>query len=232
MSRLSPSRMVTTRRGRPSRPAIAVTAIASVGATTAAKAKAAARVIAGISAKAANPTATTVKATSPTDRSRMLSRRARTSTTDVRIAAAKSRGGRMPYRMSSGWTSTCGTPGMKETAPPTMTRATGADQPSRPTSPVTATVVMTKSTIQVIVPTGSTQPVSGKIERMEQRGRGRSTVQRRRRSCDRRSALRGDLFGGLAATAADPRRRSCHRRVSSAGRSRAPRRRPTSPGPR
>ena len=95
-SRLSPSRIVTTRRGSPSRPAIAVTAIASVGAITAASANAAASVIDGISAKAANPTVTTVNATSPTDSSRMLSRRARTSMTDVRMAAANSSGGRMP----------------------------------------------------------------------------------------------------------------------------------------
>ena len=62
--------------------------------------------------------------------------------------------------MSSGCTSTWGTPGMNDTAPPTITSATGADHPSRPTTPVTATVAMTKSTIHVMVPTGSIQPVS------------------------------------------------------------------------
>ena len=96
LRRLSPSRIVTTLRGSPSRPAIAVTAIASVGAITAASANAAASVIDGTSTKAANPTVTTVKATSPTESSRMLSRRARTSMTDVRMAAANSSGGRMP----------------------------------------------------------------------------------------------------------------------------------------
>src|SRR4051812_42354185 len=50
---------------------------------------------------------------------------------------------------------------MKDTAPPTRTRATGADQPMRPTTPVTETVVITKRTIQLIVPTVSIQSVSG-----------------------------------------------------------------------
>ncbi len=96
LRRLSPSRIVTTCRGSPTFPAMALTATASVGATTAAKAKAAASVTTGNSSHVANPTVTTVNATSPTDRSRMLSRRARMSTMELRIAAANSSGGRMP----------------------------------------------------------------------------------------------------------------------------------------
>lgn len=88
LRRLSPSSTVSMRRGRRSRPAIAVTATASVGATIAPNARAAATVIAGTTIQATAPTTATVKTTSPTDSRRMLSPRARTSRTEVRIAAA------------------------------------------------------------------------------------------------------------------------------------------------
>ncbi len=54
--------------------------------------------------------------------------------------------------MRSASISTCGTPGMNETTAPMATRLTGADQPSLPLKPVTATVTTTNETIQMIVP--------------------------------------------------------------------------------
>jgi hypothetical protein len=76
--------------------ATAWTATASVGATTAPSASAAARPTAGTRAQSAKPTAARVTTTTPTESTRMLSRRARMSARGVRIAAAKSSGGSSP----------------------------------------------------------------------------------------------------------------------------------------
>ena len=96
LSRLSPSSTVTSRRGRCNRPAIAVTATVSVGATTAPNANAAASVSDGTTHQVANPTTTTVNTTSPTESRRMPSRLARTSTKDVWMDAANRSGGSSP----------------------------------------------------------------------------------------------------------------------------------------
>ncbi len=73
-TRLSPSRIVTTRRGTPSRWKIAVAATASGGATIAPRAKAAGQPRPGMSAWATSATAAVVVRTSPTDR-RPIARR-------------------------------------------------------------------------------------------------------------------------------------------------------------
>ena len=88
LSRDSPSRIVTTRRGRPIRRPIAVAATASGGATTAPIAKQAAHSISGTSRWTTAPTPTVVKTTSPTDSSRIGRRLARKSTREVWSAAA------------------------------------------------------------------------------------------------------------------------------------------------
>src|SRR3954447_19257537 len=67
LTMLSPSRMDTIRRGMPTRRATVVAATASVGATTAPSANAAARLVLGTTHQAARPTATAVNATSPTE---------------------------------------------------------------------------------------------------------------------------------------------------------------------
>jgi hypothetical protein len=69
LSRLSPDRIVMSRRGRPSSRPTAVAATASGGATIAPRAKPAARGRPGINAHAAKPTAAVVASTSPTDSS-------------------------------------------------------------------------------------------------------------------------------------------------------------------
>ena len=74
LTRLSPSRIVTTRRGTPSRWKIVVAATASGGATMAPSANAAAQPRPGISAWATTATMIVVVRTSPTD-SRPIARR-------------------------------------------------------------------------------------------------------------------------------------------------------------
>jgi hypothetical protein len=88
LSRLSPSRMETMRLGIPTRRAIVVAATASGGDTTAPRAKAAAMLTPGTIHQATRPTPTVVKATAPTARMPMACRLARTSTSEVRSAAA------------------------------------------------------------------------------------------------------------------------------------------------
>jgi hypothetical protein len=88
LTRLSPSKIDTMRRGMPTRRAVVVAATASVGATTAPRAKAAASDTAGTAHHTATPTTSVVNATRPTDSSTIAWRLARKSTSDVRIAAA------------------------------------------------------------------------------------------------------------------------------------------------
>ena len=111
LTRLSPSRIDTMRRGMPTRRAMLVAATASVGATTAPSAKAAASDTAGTTHHATSPTIVMVKPTSPTDSNTMLCRLALKSTSEVRIAAAYSSGGSSPMRITSGLISMRGTPG-------------------------------------------------------------------------------------------------------------------------
>ncbi len=87
LTRLSPSRMVTSRRGSPIRRPIAVAEIASVGATTAPKAKQMDRGTSGSSACTTSPTATVVKITRPTASSRIGRRFTRNAGTEVSSAA-------------------------------------------------------------------------------------------------------------------------------------------------
>ena len=79
--------MVTTRRGIPTRRAIAVAATASGGATTAPRASAAGQPI-GSSQCATAPTASVVTMTSTTESSTIGRVLARKSMSEVRIAAA------------------------------------------------------------------------------------------------------------------------------------------------
>jgi hypothetical protein len=88
LTRLSPSRIATMRRGMPTRRAIVVAATASGGATTAPSARPAASGTPGTTAQTTTPTSTAVNTTAPTARMPMACRLARKSTRDVRIAAA------------------------------------------------------------------------------------------------------------------------------------------------
>ncbi len=88
LSRLSPSRIETIRRGMPTLRAIVVAATASGGETTAPSAKAPAGETPGITAQATRPTSTVVNATAPTAMMPIACVFARTSTSEVRSAAA------------------------------------------------------------------------------------------------------------------------------------------------
>ena len=83
----SPSRMVTSRRGSPTRRAIVVAATASGGATTAPRVNATAKLTGRIS-QVIRPMPSAVTTTSSTERLAMDRRFARKSITEVRIAAA------------------------------------------------------------------------------------------------------------------------------------------------
>src|SRR4051794_21408131 len=109
LTRLSPSRIDTIRRGIPTRRATAVAATASGGATTAPSAKAAAKENGGGTTNGA-VTATTaaVNSVAPTDSSAIDVRLARKSTSEVRIAAAYSSGGSRPTRTTLGLSRTSG----------------------------------------------------------------------------------------------------------------------------
>src|SRR3954447_3888134 len=110
LTRLSPSRIDTTRRGMPTRRATAVAATASGGATTAPRAKAAANEKGGgTTHSAVTATTAAVNSVAPTDSSAIDVRFARKSTSDVRTAAAYSSGGISPTRTTSGSSRTSGT---------------------------------------------------------------------------------------------------------------------------
>ena len=108
------------------RRATAVAATASGGATTAPRAIAADNGM-PISHQVTSPTPAAVKMTSPTDSSPMTFLFAPRSTSEVRIAAAYRRGGRMPRRISSGPTWTSGAIGTNEMRIPTAVRTRGAE---------------------------------------------------------------------------------------------------------
>ena len=161
-SRLSPSRIVTTRRGRPTFLAIAVAATASGGATTAPIANAAhsgsgscpsASAIAPSSQYATSPTPTAVKATSPTDSVPIDRRCLEKSTRLVLIAAEYSSGGRKPTRTTSCDSSTRGTNGRYDAATPITTSSRGADTPSRRASAAPVATTATRATISIAIST-------------------------------------------------------------------------------
>ena len=173
-SRFSPSRSVLKILGNRARRVTASTATESVGATTAPNARPAAIVIAGTSNHAANPTTTTVKATSPMLVSRIGSRRVRMSISDARMADANSSGGSRPYRMRSGSITSSPPRGRKEIPPPIATRASGADQPNRRASTVSPTVPTTRPTTAEVSTSGvivmSTLRTIGRVNRASRIG--------------------------------------------------------------
>jgi hypothetical protein len=124
LTRLSPSRIVTMRRGTPRRWATVVAAIASVGETIAPRTKAAAH---GSPATACTTAATTkvVINTRPTARSEIALTFARKSRHEVKIAETYSKGGKNKRKTSSGSSSTGGSPGTNPSADPPRTSRIG-----------------------------------------------------------------------------------------------------------
>ena len=135
---------------------MAVAATASGGATTAPSAKAAATENGfGTTHNATSATHTVVNNVAPTDSTAIADRFARKSTSEVRMAAAYSSGGRTPTSTSSGSSRTCGTNGRYAPATPTPTSTSGAEAPIRRDAPATATttsVRMTRETATCTAP--------------------------------------------------------------------------------
>jgi hypothetical protein len=141
LTRLSPSMIVTIRRGTPSRRPIDVAAIGSVGETTAPRTKAADHGIPSTAQWATMPTARVVAATSPTERRPIGRTFARRSRSDVKNAAEYSSGGRNAISTTSGGSSKSGSPGTRLSASPPSTsrigygiRVRGARTRSAPTA--------------------------------------------------------------------------------------------------
>jgi hypothetical protein len=100
----SPSRMVSSRDGRPSRWPTAVAATASVGLMIAPKASAEARPRPGSSVSKSSPEQTVVSTTSSTASPAMALKSRRKSWAGIRTAVAYSSGGSAPARIHSGST--------------------------------------------------------------------------------------------------------------------------------
>ena len=157
----SPSRIVTMRRGRPMRRPIVVAATASGGATTAPIAKAAGQPRSGRSALTRTATPAVVKATSPTDNSRIDRRLALKSTRLVCRAAAYSSGGSRPKSTISGSSCTSGTNGRYDPMTPTMIRTSGEGRSNLELRPETAmtTVTIPTSVRTTCMPSSSRMPL-------------------------------------------------------------------------
>lgn len=142
LSRDSPSRIVTTRRGNPIRRATAVAATASGGATTAPSAMAAENGM-GRSHHVMSPMLNAETTTSPTDSSPMTFLFALRSTIDMRIAAAYNSGGSTPSRISSGENAMVGVSGTNESSMPATVRVNGVERPNRRARAESATTIAT-----------------------------------------------------------------------------------------
>ena len=125
LTKLSPSRIVTRRRGMPSRRAMAVAATASGGETMAPSMMAAAQLSPGNSQCAMAATAAVVAKTSPTASMEIGRRLARNSRRDVKYAAAHRIGGRKTRKIRSEFKRTVGKPGIKARTRPPMTNNMG-----------------------------------------------------------------------------------------------------------
>src|ERR671916_1808927 len=130
LTRLSPSKTVTMRRGTPRRWATVVAAMASVGETIAPSTNAAAQ---GRSVTVWTTAATTrvVISTSPTASSEIALTFARKSRHEVKSAETYSKGGKNNKNTSSGSSSTDGNCGTNPSADPPSTSRIGYGTPSR-----------------------------------------------------------------------------------------------------
>ena len=129
LTRLSPSRIVTTRRGMATRRASAATATASVGARMAPSAKASDRGRPGTIAVATAPTATDVSSTSPTANAKIGCRNRRKSMYDVERASPNTSGARISRNNSPAPSGADGPNGRKPKATPAMSTGMATLQP-------------------------------------------------------------------------------------------------------
>src|SRR3989475_9295498 len=128
---LSPSRMVTMRRGSGSRRRNAVAAATSSGETTAPRANAEAHGIPGTARCATQATATVANRTCPTPKRRIGRRFARTSRYEANNDARNRRGGIKTKNTSCGSNWTAGSPGSNATSTPPARRTAGVGIASR-----------------------------------------------------------------------------------------------------
>ena len=125
LTRLSPSRMSTTRCGKPTRLAIDVAAIASVVDTTAPSTNPNCQVKPGMTQRAVRAMPMTVATTRPIASMEMLTRLKRNSRHEVSHAAEYNNGGRTTRKMKSGFSVTLGTRGKKLSSNPASTSTMG-----------------------------------------------------------------------------------------------------------
>ena len=138
LTRLSPSRIVTTRRGRETRRAMLATATASVGDRMAPRAKAMARGKPGTNAVATAPTTTEETTTSPTARAKIGRRNRRKSTYDPESASPKTRGARMSRNTSPASSGADGPKGRRPMTTPATTTGIATPHPRQRANPATA----------------------------------------------------------------------------------------------
>src|SRR5689334_19226606 len=129
--RLSPSRIVTTRVGAPSRVSTEVAATASVGATAAANASAPGQPTAGSTSRVTAPTPTIVTVVAPTASAVIGTAFSRVSRGAEKNAALYTSGGKNRNRTTSGGRSMFGTCGMRLASTPKISRMIASGTSSR-----------------------------------------------------------------------------------------------------
>ena len=127
LSRLSPSRIVMSRRWRPRRRPIDAAATASGGATTAPSTSALASGSSGTSSHAAIPTTAVLNTTRPIASWLIRFMFSRRRSVELSSAAEYSSGGRTRKSTRSGSRGTTGMPGTNDIASPTTTSSSGAE---------------------------------------------------------------------------------------------------------
>src|SRR3989454_2103492 len=128
---LSPSRIVTRRRGSGRRLRKAVAAATSGGDTTAPRANADAQGNPGTARRATQATTAVTNSTWPTPSNRIGRRLARTSRYNAKSDARYNRGGMNTRNTSCGSNTTAGSPGTRATSSPPTTSTAGAGMSSR-----------------------------------------------------------------------------------------------------
>lgn len=134
-TRPSPSRMVSSRGGRPNRLPIEVAATASGGLITAPRAIPAARERPGRMVESTTPITTADTSTSPTDSRLLGPRLRRKSVTGMLTAAAYSRGGSTTVRIHSSSIVGCSMPGIRLHSAPMTTTTPGRRCPGGTRTP-------------------------------------------------------------------------------------------------
>ena len=186
LNRASPSRIVTSRRGRPSRRAMLVAAAASVGPTAVPSTNAMGQ-DRWPSQCATAATLSAVTITSRTASTPIIGASRENAVGEEVTAASKTSSGSSPSRTSSGFSDTSGTNGRKPMTRPATTSVTGAGMPAR-RSTVTAPSV-TVATARTISSWAECMVRSCPVSRARGNYRPRAALQSH---CSARVALQCD----------------------------------------